>query len=256
MSAGVQPAAAGGTGVGSTPQVDIVATLTFVVAVVATPRQVLWAFAVYAVVLAAWAAGARVSLLRLLGRLRWEVPFVVFAAAMPFVATGPKVAVGPLQLSDPGLWAAWNIMVKATLGVAAAALLGARVDQAQLVAGLARLRMPGMLVQIAAFMVRYSALVSAELSRMRAAQAARGFRARNVRAWPAIGAALGALFIRTYERGENVHRAMVARGYDGSAVPWATAAGPATVARWLRGVFPAMIAGVVAVISAAAAVAV
>jgi cobalt/nickel transport system permease protein len=50
---------------------------------------------------------------------------------------------------------------------------------------------------------------------MRVARASRGFSSRSVRAWPALAASTGALFIRSYERGERVHLAMLARGYDG-----------------------------------------
>ena len=35
------------------------------------------------------------------------------------------------------------------------------------------------------------------------------------RHWPALAKALGALFVRSYERGERVHLAMLARGYTG-----------------------------------------
>jgi cobalt/nickel transport system permease protein len=65
------------------------------------------------------------------------------------------------------------------------------------------------------FMVRYLEVVTGELSRMRIARDARGFRARSVKQWPVLGATLGALFIRSYERGERVHLAMLSRGYTG-----------------------------------------
>ena len=50
---------------------------------------------------------------------------------------------------------------------------------------------------------------------------ARGFEARNPRHWPVLARALGALFIRSYERGERVHLAMVSRGL-GAAAPRAS----------------------------------
>jgi cobalt/nickel transport system permease protein len=36
-----------------------------------------------------------------------------------------------------------------------------------------------------------------------------------VKQWPVLATAAGALFIRSYERGERVHLAMIARGYQG-----------------------------------------
>lgn len=237
----------------TTPQVAIAATVVVVIACVVTPRVAVWAFVAYALLIVGWAVILGVPAGAIARRLRWELPFVVFAVVIPFVAAGPRIAVGPLDVSEPGLWAAWNIVAKATIGVAAAALLGARLDQAQLVAGMARLRIPGVLVQVAAFMARYTELVAAEWGRMRSAQAARGFRARNVRAWPAMARALGALFVRTYERGERVHRAMLARGYDGSALPWEAAAVAATGAAWVKGMVPAACACAIAVAALAVA---
>jgi cobalt/nickel transport system permease protein len=39
---------------------------------------------------------------------------------------------------------------------------------------------------------------------------------RSPRHWPVLARSLGAVFIRSYERGERVHLAMLARGYDGT----------------------------------------
>ena len=41
---------------------------------------------------------------------------------------------------------------------------------------------------------------------------------RHARHWPVVARSAGALFIRSYERGERVHLAMVSRGH-GLAVP-------------------------------------
>ena len=58
-------------------------------------------------------------------------------------------------------------------------------------------------------------VTSDEMRRMRIAREARCFTASGPRAWPVIARSGGALFIRAYERGERVHLAMLARGYDG-----------------------------------------
>jgi cobalt/nickel transport system permease protein len=70
-------------------------------------------------------------------------------------------------------------------------------------------------VQIMGFMVRYLDVVTDELRRMHVARESRGFSARNPRHWPVIAKSAGVLFIRSYERGERVHLAMLSRGYDG-----------------------------------------
>lgn len=194
----------------------LVALLGFVLAVVATPRTAMWAFAGYAALLAAVAALARVPAGFLLRRMLIEVPFVTFALLLPFLAEGPRVTVLGLALSESGLWSAWNILAKGTLGVAASVLLAATTEARQLLLGLERLRLPPLLVQIASFMIRYADVIADELRRMRIARASRGFTARGVRHWAVLARTAGALFIRAYERGERVHLAMLSRGYTGT----------------------------------------
>ena len=100
-------------------------------------------------------------------RMVIEVPFVVFAALMPFVASGPRVQVGPLSLSEPGLVGAWALLAKGTLGVMASLILATTTEPRDVVAGLERLRLPNQLVQIMGFMVRYLEVVTGEMARMK-----------------------------------------------------------------------------------------
>lgn len=205
------------------PQVKIVAALGFVLIVVATPRHLWWVFVGYAVIVAALVVVSGLGARTVLRRMVVEVPFVAFAVLLPFVGQGTRVAIGPLSLSEEGLWSAWNILAKATIGVAVAVVLSATTAAADFVAGLARLRLPTVMVQMAGFMVRYSEVVVAEFTRMRTAMAARGMKVSHVGSWSAVATALGALFIRTYERGERIQMAMLARGFDGTAKGWDTA---------------------------------
>jgi cobalt/nickel transport system permease protein len=194
----------------------LVALLAFVLCVVATPAGAYPAFAAYAAALAAVVVASRVPPTFLLTRMLVETPFVVFALLLPFVATGPQTELWGLTVSARGLDAAVALLCKGTLGVAASLLLAGTTEPRALLAGLERLRLPRQLVEIAAFMVRYLDVATAELGRMRTARQARGFRARGPRAWTALARTGGALFIRSYERGERVHLAMLARGYAGS----------------------------------------
>ena len=194
----------------------VLALLGFMLLVVATPGDWLPAFAGYLAVLVAVVAVSRVPATYLLRRTVVEVPFVVFALLMPFIATGPRVDVLGVAVSQPGLTAAWTLLVKGTLGVLASLTLAATTEPRDLLVGLERLRLPNLLVQIMGFMVRYLDVVTDEMRRMRVARESRGFTARDVRHWPVIARSAGALFIRSYERGERVHLAMLSRGYTGT----------------------------------------
>ncbi|WP_424920689.1 MULTISPECIES: cobalt ECF transporter T component CbiQ [unclassified Streptomyces] len=198
------------------PHCKLAAVLCFVVAVVSTPREAVWAFALYAALLAAVAAVARISPGFLLKRLVIEVPFVAFALLMPFVVPGEQTELLGVSVSVPGLWGAWNVLAKGTLGVAASVILASTTELRALLLGFQRLRLPPLLVQIASFMIRYGDVISDELRRMSIARRSRGFEASGVRHWGVLAKTAGALFIRSYERGERVHLAMVSRGYTGT----------------------------------------
>jgi cobalt/nickel transport system permease protein len=215
------------------PQCKLLATLLFVLVVVSTPRESFWAFGAEAGLLVAVALVSRVPVTTLLRRLTFELPFVAFAVLLPIVGRGERVDVVGVSLSVSGLWAAWNILVKGTLGVAASSLLTATTPVPTILHGLERLRLPKVFVAICAFMVRYADVISGELHRMRIARESRGHDPRWIWQARAVASSAGALFIRSYERGERVYLAMVSRGYDGampvlhhhraSRAEWATA---------------------------------
>lgn len=195
--------------------VKIVATLCFVVAVVATPAVAYPAFAAYALLLGLALRIAGVPAAAVARHLLIEIPFVLFALMLPFVAGGDQVQVLGVGLSVTGLEGAWNLLAKATLGVTASLVLAATTTPQALVQGLQRLRLPQLLVTIIAFMIRYADIVAGELARMRVARESRAFVGRGPRCWPVLTRSAGALFIRCYERGERVHLSMLSRGYAG-----------------------------------------
>ncbi len=193
----------------------IAGLLAFVLIVVATPREWYAAFGCYFAIVLALVVSSGVPFAYLARRMVVEVPFLVFAALLPFVATGPQVEVLGVSVSEAGLLGAWGLVVKGTLGVMCSLLLAATTEPPALLAGLERLRLPNQLVQIMGFMIRYLDVVSDEMRRMHVARQSRGFTARNPRHWVVLAKSVGALFIRSYERGERVHLAMLSRGYDG-----------------------------------------
>lgn len=192
----------------------LVGLVVFAIVVVATPREWVWAFTAYAVTVIALLAVARVPPRTVLRRMLIEVPFLVFAVLMPFIATGPRVEVLGLSLSVEGLWGAWGLLVKATLAMLAAIVLVSTTEPRRIVLALESLRLPRQLTSIMGFMLRYLDVIVEESERMRTARLARGFEPRGPRSWRVIAMSVGSLFARSHARGERVHLAMLARGYD------------------------------------------
>jgi cobalt/nickel transport system permease protein len=148
-------------------------------------------------------------------RMVVEVPILFFALLLPFVGRGETTEVIGLTLSVEGLWGAWTILAKATLGVGASIVLSATSTVPDLIRALGRLHVPRVITAIAGFMVRYLDIVAGEFSRRRVAMASRGYEPRWLWQSGPLAQSAGSLFIRSFERGERVHQAMVARGFTG-----------------------------------------
>jgi cobalt/nickel transport system permease protein len=197
------------------PEAKLVAAIAMVVSIAVTPREAIWAFGAYAFLIVSIAILSRVRLRFIAVRLLAVAPFVLFALFIPFVATGETIEIGFMEVSVEGLWGAWNILIKAVLGASVSILLTATTEVAAIIRGLRVLRVPALFVAIATFMIRYLELITDELRRMRMAMTSRGYDPGWITQARPIAASAGALFIRTYERGERIHAAMVGRGFTG-----------------------------------------
>ena len=209
------------------------AVLAFIVVSVATPITRWQAFIAYFAAIIAVSLVAKIPTLTLFTRALIEIPFIFFAILMPFFGSGERFEIGPLNLYRESLLAAAAIVIKGTLGVLSAVVLSTSTTARELLRGLEKLHLPKLMVQIAAFMLRYVNVINDEMERMKVARQSRGFEAKGIADWKILTQAAGALFIRSYERGERVHLAMLSRGYAG-VLPHDMSEG-ASLKIWLQG---------------------
>ena len=190
-------------------RVKLVATLVFVVAVVATPIGGWRLLAAEGLILAFLVGLSGISP-RVLAT-RW----LGFLALVGFLAL--TVAYSHAQRAELGLAVvALTIVAKNSLAFVATLLLAHVTPFPELLAAMRGLGMPAVLVATLQFMHRYLHVLTDELDRM--------LKARRSRHLPPHGAArlgpldglIGILFLRAFERGERVHAAMLARGWDGT----------------------------------------
>jgi cobalt/nickel transport system permease protein len=234
------------------PEVKIVCLVIFVLAVVATPRQTFWPYAIYALIVVAIWRLAQIPLRWIVPRMLIEAPFLILAVLLPFAEGGERVEFAGLHLSVSGLFAAWGIVVKGTLGVAGSLTVAATTTARELPVALSRLGVPAMLTSTLVLMIRYIDVLAAEANRMRIARVSRGDSPRALHQAGATARSVGALFLRSYERGERVYLAMLARGFDGAVPQLASGAGSAARAsarQWLLASLPAAAAVTVATLA-------
>lgn len=81
---------------------------------------------------------------------------------------------------------------------------------------MAHMHFPAKLTHLFFFSWRYLHVLEEELSKMRRAALARGFKpATNVFTYKTYANLLGGLLVRSMERGERIYRAMICRGFNG-----------------------------------------
>lgn len=197
------------------PQHKIVLALVFIIFGISTPNRSLQIFIGYGALMLGVIFVAKLPVFKIVKRSVIEVPFLIFALLMPLAGSGDFTTILGIKFYHEGIIAGGAIILKGTLGVFIALVLSATTKAREIIDGLEKLRLPTLMVQISIFMLRYINVVSDEMDRMKIARESRGFFATGIKHWKVIGQAASALFIRSYERGERVHLAMISRGYTG-----------------------------------------
>lgn len=193
----------------------VLSAAILVVCVVATPLMGIPEFALTVALLVAVTALARLPLGPVLRRTSLVLPFAgAIAVFAPLQAAG-----GSLNVAGGG--AAWYVEVlgvlsKAWLSVFVMVLLSATTPVPDLLAALRRFRVPEVFLLLLAFIYRYVAVLGDQIRAMRTAISSRAPKLSRIRLLTLYGHLAGSMFIRAYERGERVHAAMLARGFDGT----------------------------------------
>jgi len=191
------------------PRLKLAATLAFVVAVVATPVG-LWRPLAAAGLLLALAIGlAGVPPLVLLRRWLGFLVLVGFLAAMVAPSHPARESIGTAGVAA-------TILAKNSLAFLAMLVLAEVTPFRDLLGALRRLGMPAALTSTLYFMHRYIHVLADELGRMLQARRSRTFRRSGRLDWGLLTGLIGVLLLRALERGERVHAAMLARGWDGT----------------------------------------
>ncbi len=199
------------------PQTRILCVLLLLLATVLTPNGQWLTWCTYGAAILGMLLVSRVTLWVLCKRIAVEYAFVgVVLIGTLFRAGGDVVwQWGWLQITTTGLIVLGSVSFKALLSLLLLNMLTLTTPIAMLLHGLAVLRTPPLLVAILASMYRYLGVLIEEFSAMRRAALSRNLMGGSHWQRLVIGNMIGSLFIRTYERGDRIHQAMLSRGYQG-----------------------------------------
>jgi cobalt/nickel transport system permease protein len=187
------------------PRVKMLALLIFLVVVATAHTQLLLLAAGLLLFLGAGMVWARLPIVPVLLRATIVLYFTAIFAVVSWLSGDPERAVA--------------LLVKTYLSALAVLLVVSTTRISVLLQGLEMARVPRFLLMIVQFLYRYLFVISEEAQHMRKAALSRGAGlhgtvARRTRFQAAAGA-LAALFARSYGRAEDIHRAMLSRGFTG-----------------------------------------
>jgi len=120
-----------------------------------------------------------------------------------------------IGVSEAGLAAAAELGLRTLLGASALVALSVRTSGPALVNALAFFRLPHIFLSVLGAVARSLWIVTDEARRMNRARLMRGAGATTGARIRVVGGMIGSLLLRSFDRAERVHRAMLARGYNG-----------------------------------------
>jgi cobalt/nickel transport system permease protein len=209
------------------PRVKVVVTVAFILSNALLPDGAWLGYTLALLVVITVTVLARLPLAFAVKRSLVALPFTAAAVTMIFTLPGHAVLAVPagpwtLLATDAGLVRFASVVIRSLLSVQMAILLTATTPFPDILHALAHLRVPPTLVAVLSFMFRYLFVLADETMRLMRARDARSACAPGRHGGGSLrwrgrvaGNMVGQLFIRSYDRGDRVYQAMLARGYRG-----------------------------------------
>jgi cobalt/nickel transport system permease protein len=141
---------------------------------------------------------------------RWLALFPVVVCLALVISPGHPAA------ARMGVWpVGFSLVARNAIAVMAILLLAHTTTPGRLIAGLGRLGIPTIVLSTIQIMMRYIYVLADQFDRMIQARRSRTFRRSTLLDWRIGSGLISSLLLRSIERGERVHSAMLARGFDG-----------------------------------------
>ncbi len=196
------------------PRAKVVTTLVFVCSVVSFGKYEISALLPFALFPLVLVVSGNLPCGLLLKKLLLAAPFAFFIGVFnPFLDREILLQLGPVGIS--GGWVSFgSIMLRFALTVFAALVLIATTSFTGVCMALERLGAPRVFALQLLFLYRYIYVLIDEALRMVRARALRSFHGRGMD-MKTMGHMVGQLLLRTIDRAQRVHQAMLCRGFDG-----------------------------------------
>ena len=201
------------------PRIKVLTTLVFIVCVVSFGKHEISAlvpFLIYPVFLVVFGDLPVAYLLR---KVMVAAPFAVLIGIFnPLLDQQVLLQVGPVGIS--GGWISFfSILLRFMMTVGAALILIATTGYHAVCMALEKMGVPQIFVVQLLFLYRYLFVLVDEASRMVRARSLRSFQGKGL-GIRVFGSMAGHLLLRTMDRAQRIHLAMLCRGFDGNIHPF------------------------------------
>lgn len=193
------------------PRTKLLLFFSAVVTVASEPAGELAAFPFYFGAIAVLALVSRVPPGRLASRCLAAAPFLLMAALLPWTAMALG---GPQGGPDPADFGA-SVLLRGLASILLLVLLTSTSAFHHLLWALRKLRAPEALGQIVTLMYRQLFILLDEWRRAAQARECRSAGKLNLSPLSVYGKQLGVIFLRSWDRADRVHAAMLVRGFEG-----------------------------------------
>jgi cobalt/nickel transport system permease protein len=196
------------------PRVKLLTTLVFIITVVSFGKYEITGLIPFVIYPVALIAVGNLPPVYLAKKLLLAAPFAFFIGIFnPLLDRTVLLQLGPVGLS--GGWISFaSIMLRFALTVSAAFILIACTGFTAVCLALEKLGAPRSFVLQLLFLYRYLFVLTDEALRLVRARALRSFQGRGL-GFKVFSFMLGQLLLRTLNRAQRIHRAMLSRGFDG-----------------------------------------
>ncbi|HAX17793.1 MAG TPA: cobalt ECF transporter T component CbiQ [Actinobacteria bacterium] len=149
------------------------------------------------------------------------IPVPVFLSVfVPFSGKGNVIysinwKIISLSVTDMGLITFYSVLIKSFLSIAIITALMSSSKEREIFYSLRRFRLPGIFVMTMFLMYRYIFLFREEFNTGCKAINARIFKRTYFSYNRKISYLIGSIFLKSFNRAENIYKAMAARGFDG-----------------------------------------
>lgn len=196
------------------PRAKVMVTFLFIISVVSFEKHEISALIPYFIFPAVMLSLSDLPLLYIIRKILFVSPFIMAIGIFnPLIDHEPMVMMGYFSISR-GWLSFLSIVIRSVLTVGAGFILIGTTGFTPVCQALQRLGTPGAFAMQLFFLYRYIYVLAEEGNRASRARDLRTFGNKE----PGIksfGSMLGCLLVRTWQRAERIHLAMLARGFNG-----------------------------------------